>query len=41
MRKVLIVSVILALLFSITASAQNGEGPKKLEPLSRDLEIEL
>jgi hypothetical protein len=41
MRKVLIVSVILALLFSITASAQNGEGPKKLEPLSRDLEIQL
>src|SRR5216684_8401724 len=41
MRKVLTVSVILALLFSITASAQNGEGPKKLEPLPRDLEIQL
>jgi len=41
MRKVLIVSVILALLFSLTASAQNGEGPKKLEPLPRDLEIQL
>jgi len=41
MRKVLTISVILALLFSITASAQNGEGPKKLEPLSRDLEIQL
>ena len=41
MRKVLTISVILALLFSITASAQNGEGPKKLEPLPRDLEIHL
>ena len=41
MRKVLTISVIFALLFSITASAQNGEGPKKLEPLSRDLEIQL
>ena len=41
MRKVLIVSVILALLFSLTASAQNGEGLKKLEPLPRDLEIQL
>ena len=41
MRKVLTASVVFALLFSLTASAQNGEGPKKLEPLSRDLEIEL
>jgi hypothetical protein len=41
MRKVLTISVILALLFSITVSAQNGEGPKKLEPLPRDLEIQL
>src|SRR5258708_22030028 len=41
MRKVLTISVILALLFSITASAKNGEGPKKLEPLPRDLEIQL
>src|SRR5258708_5488800 len=41
MRKVLTISVILALLFSITASAQNGEGPNKLEPLPRDLEIQL
>jgi hypothetical protein len=41
MRKVLTISVIFALLFSITASAQNGEGPKKLEPLPRDLEIQL
>src|SRR5713101_1849163 len=41
MRKVLTISVILALLFSITASAQNGERRKKLEPLPRDLEIQL
>src|SRR5882762_34214 len=41
MRKVLIVSVILTLLFSITASAQNAERTNKLEPLPRELEIQL
>ncbi len=41
MRKVLIDSVILALLFSVTASAQNAEKTRKLEPLPRDLEIQL
>jgi len=41
MRKILIVSVILALLFSVAASAQNGEGNRRLEPLPRDLEIQL
>ena len=41
MRKVLIVPVILALLLLITASAQNANGTKKLEPLPRDLEILL
>jgi predicted dithiol-disulfide oxidoreductase (DUF899 family) len=37
----LLAAVILALLFSITASAQNAEKRKKLEPLPRDLEIQL
>ncbi len=41
MKKVLMASVILALLFSIPASAQNAEKTKKLEPLPRDLEIQL
>ncbi|HMF07272.1 MAG TPA: hypothetical protein VKE72_09715, partial [Methylocella sp.] len=41
MRNVLIASVILALLLSIPASAQNAEKTKKLEPLPRDLEIQL
>ena len=41
MRKVLTVSLILALLFSITASAQNAEKTRKLEPLPRDLEMQL
>src|SRR5881409_3500808 len=41
MRKVLTVQVILTLLFSITASAQNAKGTKRLEPLPRDLEIQL
>jgi hypothetical protein len=41
MRDVLIASVILALLLSIPASAQNAEKRKKLEPLPRDLEIQL
>src|SRR5882757_5784598 len=41
MRKILTASVILALLFSITASAQNAEKTRRLEPLPRDLEIQL
>src|SRR5438105_5918586 len=41
MRKILTASVILALLFSITASAQNTTKTRKLEPLRRDLEIQL
>src|SRR5882762_7109948 len=44
MTKVLTASVVLALLFSLTASAQNKEtarGTNKLEPLRRDLEIQL
>jgi hypothetical protein len=41
MIKVLTVSVILALLFSITASAQNAGWTNKLESLPRDLEIQL
>src|SRR3989449_8067318 len=41
MRKILTASVILALLFSITASAQNAEKTRKLEPLPRDCEIQL
>src|ERR1700746_2143145 len=44
MTKVLIASVVLALLFSLTASTQNKEtatGTNKLEPLPRDLEIQL
>jgi hypothetical protein len=40
MRKILIV-VVLALLVSLTASAQNAEKSRKLEPLPRDLEIQL
>src|SRR5579864_3330061 len=40
MRKILIV-VVLALLVSLTASAQNAEKTRKLEPLPRDLEIQL
>jgi hypothetical protein len=44
MTKVLTASVVLALLFSLPASAQNKEtarGANKLEPLRRDLEIQL
>jgi hypothetical protein len=44
MTKVLTASIVLALLFSLTASAQNKEtakGTNKLEPLPRDLEIQL
>ncbi len=41
MKKVLTGSVILVLLFSITASAQNAGKTDKLEPLPRDLEIQL
>jgi len=40
MRKILFV-VVLALLVSLTASAQNAEKTRKLEPLPRDLEIQL
>lgn len=40
MRKILFV-VVLALLVSLTASAQSAEKTKKLEPLPRDLEIQL
>jgi hypothetical protein len=40
MRKILTV-VVLALLVSLTASAQNAEKTRKLEPLPRDLEIQL
>jgi hypothetical protein len=41
MRKILTASVILGLLFSIPVSAQNAEKTSKLEPLPRDLEIQL
>ena len=40
MRKILFV-VVLALLVSLTASAQSAEKTRKLEPLPRDLEIQL
>lgn len=40
MRNILITLVIMAL-FSITASGQSGEKTKKIEPLPRDLEIQL
>jgi len=40
MRKILI-AVVLALLVSLTAGAQNAEKTRKLEPLPRDLEIQL
>lgn len=41
MKRVLIASVVLTLLFSMTAGAQSVEKTKKLEALPRDLEIEL
>ena len=41
MRTILTASVILALVFSIAASSQNAKGSNKLEPLPRDLEIQL
>jgi len=44
MRKVQTITVIVGLLFSLTASAQNkqtAKGTNKLEPLPRDLEIQL
>src|SRR5262245_3864113 len=44
MRKVQTIAVIVGLLFSLTASAQNQQTPKgtnKIEPLPRDLEIRL
>ncbi len=44
MRKVHTIAVIVGLLFSLTASAQNKQTPRgmnKIEPLPRDLEIQL
>ena len=41
MRKVQTIIVIAGLLFSLTASAENPKGMKKIEPLPRDLEIQL
>jgi hypothetical protein len=44
MRKFQTIAVIAGLLFSLTASAQNQQTPKvtnKIEPLPRDLEIQL
>ena len=41
MRNVHRIAVIVGLLFSLTASAQNAEKTSKLEPLPRDLEIQL
>ena len=44
MRKVQIIVVIVGLLFSLTASAQNKQTPQgtnTIEPLPRDLEIQL
>jgi hypothetical protein len=41
MRKVVTASVILALLLFLTARAQNAKETNKLEPLPRDLEIQL
>ncbi|MCI0330074.1 MAG: hypothetical protein L0196_03865 [candidate division Zixibacteria bacterium] len=44
MRKIRTMAVIVGLLFSLTASAENKQTPKamnKLEPLPRDLEIQL
>ncbi len=44
MRKIQIIVVIVGLLFSLTASAENKQTPKvmnKIEPLPRDLEIQL
>jgi hypothetical protein len=44
MRKILTISVIAGLLFSLTASAENRHTPEvtnKIEPLPRDLEIQL
>jgi len=41
MRKILTASAILALLLSLTASAQNARGTNKVETLPRDLEIQL
>jgi hypothetical protein len=44
MRQIQTIALIAALLFSLTASAQNKRtphGPNKIEPLPRDLEIPL
>ena len=41
MRKVQTIIVIAGLLFSLTASAENHKGMNKIEPLPRDLEIQL
>ena len=44
MRKVQTILVIIGVLFSLTANAENRQTPKvlnKIEPLPRDLEIQL
>jgi len=41
MRKTTTASIFLTVLFSVTAVAQSGGKVNKLEPLPRDLEIEL
>jgi len=44
MTKVQTIAVILALIFSVTAAAQSqqtAKGANKIEPLPRDLEIQL
>src|ERR1035437_3287415 len=41
MRRVLIISIVLFLMFSVTAGAQSTEKKNKLEPLPRDLEVQL
>ena len=41
MRKVQTIIVIVGLLFSLAASAENPKGMNKIEPLPRDLEIQL
>jgi len=41
MRKVQTIIVIAGLLFSLAASAENPKGMNKIEPLPRDLEIQL
>lgn len=41
MRRVQTMSVVLGLLFSLTASALNAKGTNKIEALPRDLEVQL